>query len=170
MEAMTRRSILAAAGRAEPPGSSAIFLAPHSVQAPPIRLLDYGDAGAMMGPAMMGDTTPVDMSAYGDAAGYGRQRMVTPTGVIVEEVADDPAVTQAIRAHARKVTGFVQEGMAAMERQMMGPGGMSRPPYGFLTPGRKSTRSARTDAPNSARTASTTSGTAAATGGVSPTP
>ncbi|MDR3659943.1 MAG: hypothetical protein P4L86_05955 [Mycobacterium sp.] len=58
------------------------------------------------------------------ASGYRRQLTFTPTGVIAEETADDPALTDAIRAHAREVTGFVQEGMPAMMQQMMGPGGM----------------------------------------------
>ena len=58
------------------------------------------------------------------AGGYRRQLTFTPTGVIAEETADDPALTDAIRAHAREVTGFVQEGMPAMMQQMMGPGGM----------------------------------------------
>ena len=56
--------------------------------------------------------------------GYRRQLTLTPTGVIAEETADDPALTDAIRAHAREVTGFVQEGMPAMMQQMMGPGGV----------------------------------------------
>ena len=44
---------------------------------------------------------------------------------IAEETADDPGLTDAIRAHAREVTGFVQEGMPAMMlQQMMGPDGM----------------------------------------------
>ena len=52
-----------------------------------------------------------------------RQLTFTPTGVIAEETANDPSLTDAIRAHAREVTGFVQEGMPAMMQQMMGPGG-----------------------------------------------
>ncbi len=32
----------------------------------------------------------------------------------------DPNLTQAIRAHAREVTGFVTEGMPAMMQGMMG--------------------------------------------------
>lgn len=43
---------------------------------------------------------------------------------IAEETADDPALTDAIRAHSREVNGFVQEGMPAMMQQMMGPDGM----------------------------------------------
>ncbi|WP_101953465.1 hypothetical protein [Mycobacterium intracellulare] len=60
------------------------------------------------------------------ASGYRRQLTLTPTGVIAEETADDPALVEAIRAHAREVTGFVNEGMPAMMQQMMG-GGMMGP-------------------------------------------
>lgn len=58
------------------------------------------------------------------AGGYRRQLTFTPKGVIAEETADDPALTDVIRAHAREVTGFVEAGMPAMMQQMMGPGGM----------------------------------------------
>lgn len=66
------------------------------------------------------------------ATGYRRQITLTATGVIAEETAEDPALTDAIRAHAREVTGFVQQGMPAMMQQMMGgcmmgPGGMMGP-------------------------------------------
>ena len=67
------------------------------------------------------------------ATGYHRQITLTATGVIAEETAEDhPALTDAIRAHAREVTGFVQQGMPAMMQQMMGgcmmgPGGMMGP-------------------------------------------
>jgi F0F1-type ATP synthase membrane subunit c/vacuolar-type H+-ATPase subunit K len=61
---------------------------------------------------------------FGNADGYRRQLTFTPTGVVAEETADDPALTQAIRAHAREVTGFVHEGMPAMMDGMMGPGMM----------------------------------------------
>jgi hypothetical protein len=63
---------------------------------------------------------------FRQANGYRRQLTFTPTGVIAEETADDPALTEAIRAHAREVTGFVQQGMPAMMQQMMG-GGMMGP-------------------------------------------
>ena len=63
------------------------------------------------------------------ANGYRRQLTLTPTGVIAEETADDPALTQAIRAHAQEVTGFVRDGMPAMMRGMMG-GGMMGPGMG----------------------------------------
>ncbi len=61
---------------------------------------------------------------FRQASGYRRQLTLTPTGVIAEETAEDPVLTDVIRAHAREVTGFVQEGMPAMMQQMMGPGGM----------------------------------------------
>jgi hypothetical protein len=54
------------------------------------------------------------------ASDYHRQVTLTPTGVIAVETADDPELTQAIRAHAREVTGFVTEGMPAMMQGMMG--------------------------------------------------
>ena len=57
---------------------------------------------------------------FRDAKGYRRQLTLTPTGVMAEETADDPALTQAIRAHAQEVTGFVREGMPPMMRGMMG--------------------------------------------------
>lgn len=61
---------------------------------------------------------------FRNAGGYRRQLTLTPTGVIAEETADDPALTEAIRAHAGEVTGFVRDGMPAMMRGMMGPGCM----------------------------------------------
>jgi len=63
---------------------------------------------------------------FRQANGYRRQLTFTPAGVIAEESADEPALTEAIRAHAREVTGFVQQGMPAMMRGMMG-GGMMGP-------------------------------------------
>jgi hypothetical protein len=64
------------------------------------------------------------------AADYRREITLTPTGVIAVETADDPELTQAIRAHAREVSGFVTDGMPAMMRGMMGPG-MMRPGMGM---------------------------------------
>ena len=65
---------------------------------------------------------------FRNAGGYRRQLTLTPTGVIAEETSDDPALTDAIRAHAREVTGFVRDGMPAMMQGMMGgPGGMMGP-------------------------------------------
>ncbi len=54
------------------------------------------------------------------ASGYRRQFTFTAPGVIAEETAEDPVLTDTIRAHAREVTGFVEQGMPAMMRQMMG--------------------------------------------------
>lgn len=65
---------------------------------------------------------------FRNAAGYRRQLTLTPTGVIAEETSDEPALTDAIRAHAREVSGFVRDGMPAMMRAMMGgSGGMMGP-------------------------------------------
>jgi hypothetical protein len=58
---------------------------------------------------------------FQNANNYRRQLTITPTGVVVEETADDPHLTEVIRAHAREITGFVEEGMQAMMRQMMKP-------------------------------------------------
>jgi hypothetical protein len=57
-------------------------------------------------------------------ADYHRQLTVTPKGVVAVETADDPDLAQAIRAHAREITGFVHDGMPAMMRGMMGGGMM----------------------------------------------
>lgn len=56
------------------------------------------------------------------AGDYHRQITLTPTGLIAEETGNDPDITQAIRAHAQEVSGFVREGMPAMMRQMRGSG------------------------------------------------
>ena len=58
------------------------------------------------------------------AADYQRQITFTAKGLVVEETTSDPELTDAIRAHAREVTGFVVEGMPAMMQGMMGPGMM----------------------------------------------
>lgn len=58
------------------------------------------------------------------APDYQRRLTFTAKGVIAEETASDPNLTNAIRAHAREVTGFVVEGMPAMMQGMMGPGMM----------------------------------------------
>ncbi|WP_123023291.1 hypothetical protein [Mycolicibacterium stellerae] len=64
---------------------------------------------------------------FRNASGYRRRLTLTPTGVIAEETADDPVIVQAIREHAREVTGFVRDGMPAMMQGMMGAGGMMGP-------------------------------------------
>lgn len=71
----------------------------------------------------MSDSLP---TLFRNSNGYRRQLTFTPTGVIAEETADDPNLTEAIRAHAREVTGFVVDGMPAMMGPMMG-GGMMGP-------------------------------------------
>jgi hypothetical protein len=68
------------------------------------------------------------------AADYQRQITFTAKGLVVEETAADPGLTDAIRAHAREVTGFVVEGMPAMMQGMMGPGAMMGP-GGMMGPG-----------------------------------
>lgn len=64
---------------------------------------------------------------FRQAGGYRRQLTFTPKGVIAEETTDDPALGDVIRAHAREVTGFVQDGMPAAMRQSMGCGRMMGP-------------------------------------------
>jgi hypothetical protein len=66
----------------------------------------------------MSQTLP---TLFRHASDYRRQLTITPTGVVVEETADDPHLTEVIREHAREITGFVQEGMSAMMQDMMGP-------------------------------------------------
>lgn len=58
------------------------------------------------------------------APDYQRRITFTHNGVIAEETATDPTLTDSIRAHAREVTGFVDDGMPAMMRSMMGGGMM----------------------------------------------
>ena len=71
---------------------------------------------------------------FRNAGGYRRQLTLTPTGVIAEETSDDPALTEAIRAHAREVTGFVRDGMPPMMRGMMGGSGGMMGPGGMVGP------------------------------------
>jgi len=73
---------------------------------------------------------------FRNAGGYRRQLTLTPTGVIAEETSDDPALTGAIRAHAREVTGFVRDGMPAMMQGMMGGAGGMMGPGHMMGPGR----------------------------------
>ena len=67
------------------------------------------------------------MPHFRHANGSRRQLTFTPTGVIAEQTADDLALTETIRAHAREVSGFVNEGMPAMMQRMMGGGDMMGP-------------------------------------------
>ena len=57
---------------------------------------------------------------FSHAKDYQRQLMLTAKGVQVTETSSDPALTNAIREHAQEVSGFVQDGMPAMMRGMMG--------------------------------------------------
>lgn len=54
------------------------------------------------------------------ASGYQRQLATTAKGLVVTETSNEPQLTEAIRKHAREVSGFVQEGMPAMMQGMMG--------------------------------------------------
>jgi hypothetical protein len=61
---------------------------------------------------------------FARASDYQRQITFTPKGIVAVETAGDPDLTRAIRAHAREVTGFVDDGMPAMMNGMMGNGMM----------------------------------------------
>lgn len=71
--------------------------------------------------------SPTLPTLFRNASGYRRQLTFTPNGVDVEETAEDPDLTAMIREHAREVTGFVEQGMPAMMRPMMGSHGMMGP-------------------------------------------
>lgn len=82
----------------------------------------------------MSDSLP---TLFRHSNGYRRALTLTANGVIAEETSDDPALTDAIRAHAREVSGFVANGMPANMRgmmgcDMMGPGSMGP---GMMGPG-----------------------------------
>jgi hypothetical protein len=69
--------------------------------------------------------------------GYDRIRSeleLTPSGVVVVQTSDDPALVAALQAHAAEVTELVEGGMAAMMRGMMqsGRGGMGGGMHGGL--------------------------------------
>lgn len=59
---------------------------------------------------------------FGRAPDYQREITFTANGVVAVETASDPDLTRAIRDHAREVSGFVDEGMPAMMRDMMRTG------------------------------------------------
>jgi hypothetical protein len=61
---------------------------------------------------------------FARASDYQRQITFTPKGLVAVETAGDPGLTRAIRAHAREVSGFVDDGMPAMMKGMMGNGMM----------------------------------------------
>jgi len=71
--------------------------------------------------------SPTLPTLFRNASGYHRAMTYTPNGVYVEETSDDPDLSEMIRAHAREVTGFVEDGMPAMMQPMMGSHGMMRP-------------------------------------------
>jgi hypothetical protein len=50
---------------------------------------------------------------------YRRTLETTPKGVAVTETASDADMIELIKAHAREITGFVDDGMPAMMRDMM---------------------------------------------------
>src|SRR6266545_2263194 len=65
----------------------------------------------------MSDSLPL---LFRKAGGYQRLLSLTAKGVAVTETSGDPQLVRAIRAHAQEVSGFVQKGMPAMMRGMMG--------------------------------------------------
>jgi hypothetical protein len=65
----------------------------------------------------MSDSLPL---LFRNASGYQRRLTLTAKGVTVIETSGDPKLTDAIRAHAKEVSGFVKEGMPAMMGGMMG--------------------------------------------------
>ncbi len=79
----------------------------------------------------MSDSLP---TLFRYSASYRRQLSFTATGVVAEETSDDPALTAAIRAHAREVSGFVRDGMPAMMRPMMGDSGTMMGPGSMMGP------------------------------------
>ncbi|MEE6140355.1 hypothetical protein SKC41_29070 [Mycobacterium sp. 050128] len=89
-------------------------------------MYDHLNQGAEV--TCMSDSLP---TLFRRASDYQRRITLTPNGVAVTETATDPALTDAIRAHAQEVTGFVTDGMPAMMGPMMGGGmmggGMMRP-------------------------------------------
>lgn len=88
------------------------------LQAHVSRMYSHLDEGAEV--TCMSDSLP---TLFRRAPDYQREVTFTAKGVVAVETAADPALTRAIRAHAREVTGFVTDGMPAMMQQMMGTGG-----------------------------------------------
>ena len=64
----------------------------------------------------MSRTVPVLFQNIGR---YRRKLESTPKGVAITETASDADMIELIKAHAREITGFVNEGMPAMMRDMM---------------------------------------------------
>ena len=130
MPRFTRRTALAALGASAVVGIGYLLRGILGSPVPRIRLTDGGMMGA----------SPADMSGYMDL--FHRHTEITrtvediPGGVRTEETSDNPALTDAIRAHAREVTGFVRDVMPAMMQGMMGgPGGMMGRSGGMMGPG-----------------------------------
>jgi hypothetical protein len=65
---------------------------------------------------MMSPTLPV---LFDNPSGYRRVLSLMPHGVLVAETSTNEKLTAVLRAHAREVSGFVTDGMAAMMRGMM---------------------------------------------------
>lgn len=84
------------------------------LQAHVASMYEHLDRGAEV--RCMSESLP---TLFRNADGYRRRLSTTPTGVVVTEIATEPWLTQAIRAHAREVTGFVRDGMPAMMQGMM---------------------------------------------------
>ena len=57
---------------------------------------------------------------FRNSAGYRRELTLTAKGVVVAETSSDAQLTNAIRAHAQEVSGFVRDGMPAMMGGTMG--------------------------------------------------
>ncbi len=72
---------------------------------------------------MMSPTLP---ALFRNKQRYDRRLTMTPKGVAVTETSADRHLVAVIQAHGREVTGFVNDGMAAMMRDMMGGGMMQR--------------------------------------------
>jgi hypothetical protein len=53
---------------------------------------------------------------FQNASGYRRHLSLTAKGVVVTETSSDPRLANAIRGHAKEVSGFVRDGMPAMMR------------------------------------------------------
>jgi len=56
---------------------------------------------------------------FANSARYHRKLTMLPKGIAVTETSNDPSMVKVIREHAREITGFVEDGMPAMMRNMM---------------------------------------------------
>ena len=65
----------------------------------------------------MSSTLP---TLFRNSANYRRQLTLTSNGVVVTETSSDSKLVNAIRDHAKEVSGFVSDGMPAMMGGMMG--------------------------------------------------